>query len=750
MIWKNIRRRKGRTLLTIASIAIGVAAMVALGALAAGMAAGYQSMAGGSKADFVLGQADAYDLTLSGVDERIGNELQMMPEVKEVAGMIMGSVAAEEGAKYFFIIGQEPDGFAVQHFRIIKGQGLDAHGVRGRPLLLGKVAADAMEVGVGDALHLTGGVFRIVGIYETGDAFEDGMAVIPLADAQTLVQKHRLVSAFYVQLKDTALSDRFQQRIERRFPDLELSTATEFGDKQEMVDYLEGMGTAVGLLAIIVGGVGMTNTVLMSVFERTREIGVLRAVGWRRRRVLSLILGESSLLALVGSALGTLLGVGLVYAIRDLPLYGYVMGQFSTELFVRAFVIAVLLGLVGGLYPAWRASQLLPLEAMRYSDGGGARRSGNHVTRWAFGGMTLKNLFRRKTRTVLTLLAIGIGIGAVVAMGGIFDGFMDQLTQMVGGSNAHLVAIEKDVNDFGYSAIDEQVGARLAAHPAVKHVSGVVFGFLTNVGDAPFFIIFGYHPQETGIAHFTIIEGERLTANRQVVLGRIAAESLGAGVGQTVRLGESAFRVVGIFETGTGWEEMGALVTRRDSQVLAGKPRQVSMYTVELNDPSQAEALVPVLEAEFPEIDLAVTAEFAESLPDMESGRAMMGSLAVLMALVGSLGMTNTILMSVLERTREIGVFRALGWSRRRILRLILQESLLLGGLGGLAGIGMGMLMTSGLAAIPSVGGFVEATFTPELMGQAVAVALVLGTLGGLYPAWRATQLSPVEALRYE
>lgn len=750
MIWKNIRRRRGRTILTIASIAIGVAAMVALGALAAGMAAGYQSMAGGSQADFVLGQADAYDLTLSGVDERVGVELRTMPEVKEVSGMIMGNVSAEEGAKYFFVLGHEPTGFAVQHFRIIEGEGLDAHGVRGRPLLLGKVAADSMEVGVGDALHLTGGVFRIVGIYETGDAFEDGMAVIPLADAQTIIQKHRLVSAFYVKLKDTSLSERFSQRIEYRYPDLELSTASEFGDKQEMVAYLEGIGAAVGLLAIIVGGVGMTNTVLMSVFERTREIGVLRAVGWRRRRVLGLILGEASVLALVGSTLGTLMGVGLVYAIRDVPLFGYVHGQFSVDLFMQAFVIAVLLGLFGGLYPAWRASKLLPLEAMRYSDGGGARRNGNHVTRWAFGGMTLKNLFRRKTRTLLTLLAIGIGIGAVVAMGGIFDGFMDQLTQMVGGSNAHLVAIERDVNDFGYSAIDERVGARLAAHPAVKHVSGVVFGFLTNVGDAPFFIIFGYHPQEAGIAHFTIVEGEGLTANRQVVLGKIAAESLRARVGDTVRLGESAFRVVGVFETGTGWEEMGALVTRRDSQVLSGKPRQVSMYTIELQDPSQAEALIPVLEAEFPEIDLAVTAEFAESLPDMESGRAMMGSLAVLMALVGSLGMTNTILMSVLERTREIGVFRALGWSRRRILLLILQESLLLGGLGGLTGIGIGMLMTRGLAAIPSIGGYVQAVYSPELLGQAVAVALVLGTLGGLYPAWRATKLSPVEALRYE
>ena len=750
MIWKNIRRRQGRTILTLAGIAIGVAAMVALGALAAGMAAGYQSIAGGSEADFVLAQADAYDLTLSAVDERFGAEMLTMPEVKDVSGVIMGNVSAEEGAKYFFVFGHEPDGFAVEHFRVLEGEGLDARGVKGRPLLLGKVAAEAMEVGVGDSIHLTGGVFRVVGIYETGDAFEDGMAVVPLADAQNLLQKHRLVSAFYVKLKDTALSERFQERIDRRYPDLDLTTAADFGDKQQMVAYLEGMGTVVGFLAIVVGGLTMTNTVLMSVFERTREIGVLRAVGWRRRRVLGLILGESLLLAFVGAVLGTLMGMALVYSIRDVPLFGYVHGQFSVGLFVQSFVIAVMLGLFGGLYPAWRASKLLPLEAMRYSDGGGTNRNNNHVLGIPLGGMTLKNLLRRKTRTILTLLAIGIGIGSVVAMGGIFDGFMNQLTDMIGGSNAHLAAIERDVSDFGYSAIDERVGARLAAHPDIKHVTGVVFAILFEVGDAPFFLTFGYHPQEAGIAHFKVVEGEPLTANRQIVMGRNAAESMGVQIGDTVRLGESAFRVVGVYETGTGWEDTGALITRRDSQVLAGKPRQVSMYTIELKDPTRAEELVAELEAEFPEIDLSITAEFAESLPDMESGKAMMGGLAVLMALVGSVGMTNTILMSVLERTREIGVFRALGWSRRRILTLILKESLLLSGLGGLVGIGIGMLLTRGLAAIPSIGGFMTASFTPALLGQAVGVALVLGTLGGLYPAWRATKLSPVEALRYE
>jgi ABC-type lipoprotein release transport system permease subunit len=747
MVLKNLLRRKSRSLLTLFGIAIGVAAIVALGALGAGLATGYQNMAGGSQADLVLSQAEAYDLTLSAVDEHIGNELLAMPEVREVSGTIMGNVSTDSGAQYFFIFGHDPDGFAVEHFKVIEGETLSSSRGRGRPLLLGKVAADAFELDVGDAMNLTGGTFRVVGIYETGDAFEDGGAVIALDEAQALLQKHRLVGAYYIKLRDTDMADSLRAKVERRYPDLKLSTASEFGEKQQMVDYLQGMGWAVGALAVIVGGVGMTNTVLMSVFERTREIGVLRAVGWSRRRVLTLILGESIAIALLGGALGIALGAALVLAIRDVPLMGFIHGQFSAGLFFQAFVIALLLGMVGGLYPAWWASNLSPLEAMHY-DGGGTQR--NNKFRIAIGGMTVKNVFRRKTRTILTLLAIGIGIGAVVAMGGIFAGFTDQLTDMMGGSNAHLVAIEADVSDFGYSAIDERVGARLAAHPDIDHVSGIVVGVLLNVGDAPFFILFGYHPQEAAIAHYKVVEGSPLSANRQVVLGSQAAEMMSSEIGDTVRLGESAFRVVGIYETGVGYEEMGALVTRRDAQALSGKPRQVSMYAIELHDPDKATEVRDWLNENFPEIDVSVTSEFAESLPDMRAATAMMGGLAVLMALVGAVGMTNTVLMSVLERTREIGVLRALGWSRRRVLNMVLKESLFLSFLGALTGFLVGIGLTLLLASIPAISGLIQANFSLSLFGQALIIALILGSLGGLYPAWRATRLRPIEALRYE
>jgi ABC-type lipoprotein release transport system permease subunit len=464
---------------------IGVAAIVALGAMAEGARAGYTAMARGSQADLVLTQAGQMDITMGGVEETVADQLRAWPEVTGVDGMLIGNVQAED-SPYFFIFGYDPQGFAIAHFRIVEGQGLaEVRGVRGKPLILGRGAAQSLDKEVGDTLRVTGGTFRIVGIYETGDGFEEGGAVIPLEEAQTLLLQPRRVSMFYVRLRDPADEARLRARVERHLSNLTLSTTSEFADRQQLLEIWEGFAWGISALAVVIGGVVMTNTLFMSVFERTREIGLLRALGWRRGRVLRLILGESLALSFLGGLVGIGLGVAVVLLLRGSIIFMGVLGvQFSPELFARALITVAVLGLVGGAYPAWWASRLLPLEALCYEGGGGA-----HVPRF-LPGMTARNLWRRRTRTGLTTLGIGVGIAAIVALGGITQGMIEIITGMMTGSQADLMAIEAGVSDMGYSAIDERVGARFAALPDVEAVSGIIITF-ASTEEMPMLFVFG-------------------------------------------------------------------------------------------------------------------------------------------------------------------------------------------------------------------------------------------------------------------
>jgi putative ABC transport system permease protein len=137
-------------------------------------------------------------------------------------------------------------------------------------------------------------------------------------------------------------------------------------------------------------------------------------------------------------------------------------------------------------------------------------------------------------------------------------------------------------------------------------------------------------------------------------------------------------------------------------------------------------------------------------MPDMENADGMLNGISILAIAVGGVGVLNTMLMSILERTREIGVLRALGWRRRAILSLILREALLLGLLGGAASILIALLMVTAMQAIPTFGEALQPEWTLDIFLRAILIAIVLGLFGGLLPAYRATRLQPVEALRYE
>jgi ABC-type antimicrobial peptide transport system permease subunit len=498
------------------------------------------------------------------------------------------------------------------------------------------------------------------------------------------------------------------------------------------------------LLAVIIGGVGMTNTVMMSVFERTREIGTLRALGWSRRRVLVLVLGESVALGVIGGLLGCAAGAALIGPLGQTPALSFLQGRLTWPLLLQGMVTAVVLGAAGGVYPARWASHLLPVEALRYE--GGAADSNVQLSNIKF--EAARSLLRRRGRTALTVVGIAMGLASVVTLGGLTDGFMKEYSKLISAGGADLTARQAGATSIGYSAISERVGRQMATLPGVQSISAAVMGIVAT--DELPLIVMGYDPQEEAVRHFKIIEGRTLSGSREVILGRAAAELLKTQVGQVIRLREVSFRVVGLFETGVTWEEGSVIISLRDAQELLGKVRQVTMYQIKLSDPQQAGALRAQIQAIFPDVTVAPSSESVETAPEMQSMRVMMWTVSLLAIIVGGIGMMNTMVMSVFERTREIGTLRALGWRRRRVLFAVFQESLVLGVLGVVCGILASMLLGAAMRQIPLFGSALAIVLSPPLLMQALVIALGLGVVGGLYPAWRAANLSPVEALRYE
>ena len=753
MILKNLWHRKTRTLLTVLGIAIGVAAVVALGAIASNMGQNYGSMLTNPNADITVMQKDAIDISFSWIDGSLGDRLRGVPDV-EVADPVLVAWASSEDLPFFFAFGYEPTSLAVRHYKIIEGK--PASGPR--QIALGRQAAADLKKGVGDVLRLYGTPYQIVGIYETGQAMEEGGGVVTLEEAQELASKPRQVNAYQLKVRRPEQADAVINRLTTLFPDLAISKGSGNAAAQEWIGLINGMAWGIAAIAIVIGGLGMMNTMVMSVFERTREVGVLRAVGWGKRRVLSMIMGEALVLSFLGGLLGILLGVGMIEAAARAPAYGSMLrGGYSAGLFVQGMVTALLLGTVGGIYPAWWASRLTPIEALRYEGGAGSGQHGRRArsSRGEKAGYALRpppwlrDLGRRKTRTVLTVLGIGVGVSALVAFNGIAAGMIDQLNNIAGGSSiGDLTIMQRDLPDLSLSTIDEMTGRAIRGMPQVESVSGMVMGFASAPG-MPFFFVSGLEPDEPPMRHYLIVEGRPIQRPKEVLLGRTSANAMKKQVGDALEIVGGTYRVVGIYETGVAWEDTGAVMALSESQALFNRPRQVSFLLVDVADPANTETVRQTIEKRFPDLTASVSSEFAQNTDDMQQLESMTNAIVLMALIVGGIVILNTMIMTIYERTREIGTLRALGWQKHRILGMVVREAVLLSLLSGVVGIVLGVALTKLISLVP-VASYLSAEYDLAIFVQTLAVTLVLGALGGLYPAWRASRLSPVEALRYE
>jgi putative ABC transport system permease protein len=292
----------------------------------------------------------SYVLRRSLLPESLAAEVARDPGVAAVAKV---KLLVDRGTLVF---GLDPGEFAFRRLVVVQGR-------RGAVM-----AGDNSGKRVGETVQVAGRSFRVVGVYHSGDRFEDLGIVLPLHTVEALARRPGEMTSLGVTVEAGQSVEAVARRLEQRYPGV--ASITEPGQAIKVDTssrLLISTGWIVSLVALIVGGIGVTNTMAMSVFERTREIGILRAVGWSILRIGVMIVSEAVGICLLALGVGCAVGVLAAEAfVSRSALSVLISPTYTAATFAWGLAFALGVGLIGALYPTWRAVRLTPIEALRH------------------------------------------------------------------------------------------------------------------------------------------------------------------------------------------------------------------------------------------------------------------------------------------------------------------------------------------------------------------------------------------------
>jgi putative ABC transport system permease protein len=398
----------------------------------------------------------------------------------------------------------------------------------------------------------------------------------------------------------------------------------------------------------------------------------------------------------------------------------------------------------------------------------------------------LESLASNKMRSVLTILGIVIGVGAVIAMLAVGTGAQDTITGTISGIGSNLLFVFRGNQTTEVTRVEpltlDDAEALLDQFqaPSVDKVAPVINADVkvTYGGESTSTSLVGVTPSYAEVRNYTVTEGEFISDDQYlgnasvVLLGPDVADKLfdrrDGIVGETVRIEGQPFRVTGILESKGGgtfgsqdnvvmipFSTAQARITRRSGNrvdmilVSVISAEQMQQATDEVAQILRVRHRTKIGEDDFTIFSQQDFVSTAKTITGVLT--IFLGGIAGISLLVGGIGIMNIMLVSVTERTREIGLRKALGARKKDILLQFLTESSMLSLFGGVIGIGLGWLIAFVVGRIAAASG---TPFTPTVGLNAILLATLfstaVGLFFGLYPANRAANLEPVEALRYE
>ena len=367
---KNLWHQKVRSLLTILGVGISIAAFVSLRGLTNDLDKALQTTYKARGTDLVVMEKATLDIFASTIDQSYLAKLKQIPHVQKVSPILFYFYAVNY-KQYFLIYGWEPESYLFEDLKIQGSPLKNDH-----DMLLGSIAAKRLHKSTGDMIKIRGEEFNVCGVFQGLNMLEDAGIIIKLDTLQRIKKATGKITAINLRL-DTSdsvrlslkerkdISQKVQDQIHSEFSDLEVKDVQGFVSTPFAVVF--SFTWAISVVVFIVVIMGILNTMSTAVLERTREIGILLAIGWRKSRIAMLVLFESAIFGLLGGIVGIVLGYSLMRILIVAPqIQGFITMTYDLTFLTKALGLSLLVGIISGIYPAIKAISINPIEALHY------------------------------------------------------------------------------------------------------------------------------------------------------------------------------------------------------------------------------------------------------------------------------------------------------------------------------------------------------------------------------------------------
>ena len=359
---RNLLRRPLRSGLTLLGIALGAATYVILASAAAGLAEETEMILRGLRADLIVQRAGVPVPWNSRIAPEELDALRGVPGVTEISPVVVGVTKIATRSR-FYVFGAAPATLATLGLELSNGR---IYAPGNDEILAGTDAARELELSPGDRVAIVGRrEFKVVGVYRTGRRLLDSGVMLDVSDAQQAFRLGKLVNLALVSLSPASRPEEAAAALVARAPELDATPVDLFAQNQEWFQAVRRFARALAVLALVIAALGVSNTLSMNVAERTGEIGLLRALGWRRARIARLVVWEGLCLALGGATLGFPIAAAALGFLGRRDVFGVIPAHLPVPTAVEGIAAVLLAGLLASLPPLVHALRIRPARALR-------------------------------------------------------------------------------------------------------------------------------------------------------------------------------------------------------------------------------------------------------------------------------------------------------------------------------------------------------------------------------------------------